>query len=628
MTMLGKSLTAAVLSAFVIASPAFEQGAANHSAQLQWQAWSDAVFADAKSRHRFVLLDLEAVWCHWCHVMDAKTYSNPRVIELLESSYIVVKADQDSRPDLSNRYEDYGWPATIVFDAEGHEIVKRRGYIAPDEMISMLQAIIDDPTPGPSVTPEPSLTLPSSPLLSDALRKRLRANYIAGYDPKYGSWGGNQKLLDWDSVEYSMVLARANHDARAAHRARWTLTEQLHLLDPAWGGVYQYSTGGNWSSPHFEKVMQMQAENLRIYSLAYAQWGDAAYLHAAREIRRYLKAFLTSPEGAFYTSQDADLIQGKHSAGYFAQTDAQRRRSGIPRVDQHRYARENGWAINALVAFYAATGDDTALEDAIRAARWILANRALPAGGFSHDAGDASGPYLGDNIAMARALLALYGATGDRQWLAHAQSAMNFMGNNFRDARGGGFLTAKTPTDRAYTPRPQRDENVLVARTANLLFHYTGGQQYQELARQAMRYLAAEPVVNYRPASSALLADLDLAGAPLHITIVGRKDDPLARSLFQAALRYPSGYKRLEWWDAREGALPNPDVQYPELKRAAAFVCTNTTCSRPIYAPAELPAQVDKLSGRPPRPTRVNPSLSRTSTLHDLMFPTFFIYYK
>jgi uncharacterized protein len=67
--------------------------------------------------------------------------------------------------------------------------------------------------------------------------------------------------------------------------------------------------------------------------------------------------------------------------------------------------------------------------------------------------------------------------------------------------------------------------------------------------------------------------------------------------LFQAALRYPYGYKRLEWWDAREGPLPNPDVQYPELKRAAAFVCTNITCSRPIYAPAELPAQVDKLSG-------------------------------
>ena len=117
-----------------------------------WLPWSDEVFAQAKSQQRFVLLDLEAVWCHWCHVMDVTTYKDAKVLALLNKKYLTVRVDQDSRPDLSNRYEDYGWPATVVFDAAGHEIVKRQGYLAPDEMASMLQAIIDDPTPGPSVT--------------------------------------------------------------------------------------------------------------------------------------------------------------------------------------------------------------------------------------------------------------------------------------------------------------------------------------------------------------------------------------------------------------------------------------------------------------------------------------------
>ena len=175
-----------------------------------------------------------------------------------------------------------------------------------------------------------------------------------------------------------MTLARLTGDAQAEHMARQTLTEQLHLLDPAWGGVYQYSMGGDWNSPHFEKIMQMQAENLRIYSLAYAQWGDPSYLHAAQEIRRYLKTFLTSPEGAFYTSQDADLIEGHHSAEYFALDDAGRRKQGVPRVDKHEYARENGWAIAGLVTLYDATGDTEVLKDATRSARWVLANRALP----------------------------------------------------------------------------------------------------------------------------------------------------------------------------------------------------------------------------------------------------------
>ncbi|MGA8222806.1 MAG: DUF255 domain-containing protein [Candidatus Acidiferrales bacterium] len=564
-------------------------------ARLRWQPWSDAAFAQAKREHRFVLLDLEAVWCHWCHVMDANTYSDPAVIKILESHYVTVKADQDSRPDLSNRYEDYGWPATVVFDGDGHEIVKRQGYLAPDEMLSMLQAIIDDPSPGPSIRPEPKLEIPANALLSAPLRDELQKNFLNGYDSKFGSWGTDQKFLDWDSVEYAMVLARRDNDGQAEHMARQTLAEQLHLLDPAWGGVYQYSTDGDWNSPHFEKIMQMQAENLRIYSLAYAWWGDLAYLHAAQEIRRYLNTFLTSPEGAFYTSQDADLIEGKHSAEYFALDDAGRRKLGIPRVDKHMYARENGWAINGLVIFYSATSDGTALDDAVRATRWVLANRALPGGGFRHGAADVAGPYLGDTIAMERAFLALYGATGDREWLRRAESAMKFINKNFQEPNGAGFVTSKAPTDHAYAPRPQRDENVTIVRAANLLSHYTGDDAYEQIARQAMRYVAAPPILYRLPASSALLADRELSSSPLHLTIVGAKSDPAARELFREALGYPSDYKRLEWWDPSEGRLPNPDVQYPQLKSAAAFVCTNRTCSPPVYRADELRAKIDRL---------------------------------
>jgi uncharacterized protein YyaL (SSP411 family) len=68
--------------------------------------------------------------------------------------------------------------------------------------------------------------------------------------------------------------------------------------------------------------------------------------------------------------------------------------------------------------------------------------------------------------------------------------------------------------------------------------------------------------------------------------------------LFQAAASYPAAYKRVEWWDTREGRLPNPDVQYPELKNPAAFVCTNNTCSAPIYKPEAVKPRVDKLTGK------------------------------
>ena len=84
--------------------------AADHSpSPLTWQPWSDDLFAQAKRERRLVLLDLEAVWCHWCHVMDVTTYRDPAVVAFLSKHYLLVRVDQDSRPDLANRYEDFGW---------------------------------------------------------------------------------------------------------------------------------------------------------------------------------------------------------------------------------------------------------------------------------------------------------------------------------------------------------------------------------------------------------------------------------------------------------------------------------------------------------------------------------------
>jgi uncharacterized protein len=504
--------------------------------------------------------------------------------------------DQDSRPDLSNRYEDYGWPATVVFDGDGHEIVKRQGYLTPEEMASMLQAIIDDPSPGPSVQPETKIQFSANPLLAADLRAGLEKEYLAGYDAKQGSWGSDQKLLDWDSVEYAMQLA-AHGDARAEGMAKQTLTAQLQLLDPVWGGVYQYSTDGVWTKPHFEKIMAMQAENLRIYADAYAQFHDPSYLKAAESIRSFLSTFLTSPEGAVFTSQDADVVEGQHSAGYFALDDKRRRAQGIPRVDQHMYARENGWAITALATLYGATSEQGALDQATRAADWVTQNRALPGGGFRHGAKDVGGPFLGDSIAMTRAYLTLYGVTGDRKWLRVAETSMQFIGRTFQSKTGAGFLTAATPTDHAYQPHPQRDENVAVARVANLLAHYTGNSAYRQMSEQAMRYLSAPAIAQRLPVASVLLADYEVGRPPLHLTVVGHKDDPTARDLFRAALQYPALYKRLEWWDTREGKLPNPDVQYPPVQKAAAYVCTERTCSPPIYSAAEIAVKVHRILG-------------------------------
>ena len=99
---------------------------------------------------------------------------------------------------------------------------------------------------------------------------------------------------------------------------------------------------------------------------------------SAKSIRRYVKNFLTSPEGVFYVSQDADLVQGEHSEDYFRLDDTARRALGVPRVDTHVYSRENGWMILALASLAQTGTDDSALQEAITAARWTVKNRSLP----------------------------------------------------------------------------------------------------------------------------------------------------------------------------------------------------------------------------------------------------------
>jgi uncharacterized protein YyaL (SSP411 family) len=570
-------------------------GRARAADAIAWQPWSDGAFAAARKEHKFVIMDLEAVWCHWCHVMDETTYKDPKVISLMGSRYIAVRVDQDSRPDLANRYEDYGWPATIVFAADGSEIARRRGYLNPAEMASMLQAVIDDPSPGPSVT---SLSNGAAGQVrpSDASADALRNRLISGYDRTVGGWSVEHRFLDADNVEYCLRAA-SRGDAEANAIARDMLRLQRQLIDPAWGGVYQYSAAGDWVHPHFEKIMSMQADSLRIYSLAASLWPDWGYQVPARDIARFLRGFLESPEGAFYTSQDADLVAGEHAAEYFSLDDRGRRARGIPRVDTHRYSRENGWAISALSALSGATGSKEALAEAVRAADWVIAHRSLPGGGFRHDEADAAGPFLGDTLYMGSAFLALYQATGDIAWLNRATSAADYIGAHFAREHEAGFATSDTTAASFPRPQPQFDESVALARFANLLGHASGRPADHAMAESALKWAMSPDIAGRRGSyiGGLLLAGEELRTDPLHVTIVGRKDDPAAQAMFAAAQRVPTTYRLLEWWDRREGGPPRGESIFPDLERSAAYLCANGACSSPIPDGAALSKRLEKV---------------------------------
>ncbi|BAO45240.1 thioredoxin family protein [Thiolapillus brandeum] len=118
--------------------------AAMAGSRVSWRDWSDEVFHQAKKENRLVLVDLSAEWCAYCRKMDATTWQDPKVLAAIVRNYIPVKVVDEQDPELAARYRDYGRPAVLILDADGKEIMRKRGYMKPQWMEWMLQAVVQE----------------------------------------------------------------------------------------------------------------------------------------------------------------------------------------------------------------------------------------------------------------------------------------------------------------------------------------------------------------------------------------------------------------------------------------------------------------------------------------------------
>jgi uncharacterized protein len=425
-----------------------------------WVAWTDEAFAQAKHERKFILLDCAAEWCHWCHVMDETTYLDPDIGRILSNRFVTIRVDIDARPDLAERYGNWGWPATIIFSPDAEEIGKFRGYLAPEELKAAL-ADIEHANPQDAAR---AAVDPPAPV--DALGwigARVTRDMDEWYDPDQGGWGRRQKAALGANVEFELRRA-ARGEASAQQRAVFSLERQRALIDPVWGGVYQYSATTNWSEPHFEKLMTYQAANLEAAARGYQATSNEMFLADARKIDSYLEKFFTSSNGTFFATQDADLNAHEKDKPfvdghtYYALDDAGRRKLGIPRIDTHVYARENGLAIAALCTLYEVTHDEAVLTRARRAADAILASHVSPDGSVWHDADRKTGPfYLADAGAFGWGLVRLAAVTDDAKYRDAVERIALAAASNFEDISSGGYFE-HTPDENAagvFTHRQQ-----------------------------------------------------------------------------------------------------------------------------------------------------------------------------
>lgn len=572
-----------------------------------WTSWSAEAFARAQSENRIILINVVASWCHWCHVMDEETYANPEVAALLSEHFVALRVDSDARPDVAERYRAWGWPATAVLTPAGQRVLELRGYQEPEAFASLLRDLVAEQDAGSLKRRPRKAKVAEIPSELDAQRRDAIAQLDHYYEASAGGWGTMQKYPFSEPLEHALWRERMHGESQWRARAAKTLAGQARLVDPVWGGMYQYSLEGDWDHPHYEKITAIQAGALASFSIGARVTGDAKWLEPAQAVRSYMNAFMRDTKGGYATSQDADFRPGHGESvpgiEYYAMTDEARRALGLPRIDTNVYTDLNGLMIRGLVELSIADDDPQALEDAVATAQRLLRTHRDADGLFRHGADDPGGGlrYLRDQAAMLWGFMALHRATDEELWLAHATTLANAMLGALQDTDTGG-LFAHTPDPAAIGVLAERrmpiEENALAARALLRLHRTAHGEDspYLEAARRALVAVAPARPDEGRIIGTYVLALEELVLPTVDITVVGPEGDRDTDALHRAALTYPEPRAHVE--------RSLPGERYPDIGKPAVYLCTANSCSAPLKDAATFAEKADavlKLS-LPPSP--------------------------
>ena len=579
------------------------------STEINWREWGDAAFAEAKAQNKPILLDIGAVWCHWCHVMDSGiagdpvhtgTYADPTVQQRIANHFIPIKVDNDRRPDINARYNMGGWPTTAFLTPDG-ETLYGETYVTPTRMAGLLDYIAhlwadnqdDIQQQIAEMREQRAASEARTPSDLDPHTTQTVLNSIRGhFDPEYGGFlsSAPAKFPHPDALRLVLEEYARTGDASLKEIAEKTLHGMADggMYDHFAGGFFRYSTDRQWAVPHFEKMLEDNAKLTSVYALAYQVLGGSYYLDVVKSAQGWLLSEMRDPEtGSFAGSQDA----GPEEA-YYGQPLAVRATLPPPYIDRTVYTGWNALMVSALVARYKATGEAEILETAKATfdfmTRWLeqTQNPALrEMAAFHHyfvqAQAEGSVGLLSDQIAVVTAALDL--AEADTSiGLAIAVEAAGYVIDTLEDkAESGFFDLTLDPNATGELARPKKDmgENAEAALALIRLSGFTEDAQYKQAAERALKLFASEYAQTGYFAASYARA-VEAARAPgLHITIVGFQSDYNTDDLQRAAWSFVAPAKTVETLDvdtAQKRGLP-ADVD----GKAYATVCVGTVCFAP-----------------------------------------------
>jgi uncharacterized protein len=323
---------AQTLNSLARASSAYLRSAMHQP--IRWHEWGEEAFAAAQRENKPMLLDIGAVWCHWCHVMDRESYDDPEIAAIVNENFIAVKVDRDERPDIDSRYQaavsavsgQGGWPLTAFLTPDGKPFYggtyfpPNDGYGRPSfrrVLLSIASAykekngdVIEQSKMVENAIAQAESLAGQSGHVSWALITVIQESALKMFDPEHGGFGRAPKFPHPSVLDLLIEQYARTPDASLKNVIVTTLEHMANggVYDQLAGGFHRYSVDEPWIVPHFEKMCYDNSELLKNYVHAYQATSSKFFADVARDIIRWMDDWLSDRDrGGFYASQDADI---------------------------------------------------------------------------------------------------------------------------------------------------------------------------------------------------------------------------------------------------------------------------------------------------------------------------------
>ena len=556
--------------------------------EIRWREWSKAAFDQAAKESKLVLLDLSAVWCHWCHVMDGTTYSDKDVADTINRSFIPVRVDIDERPDISERYNRGGFPTT-AFLSDRAESIWGATYVPPADMKRIMKSVLAAKASGEI---DRALEKTRLQYLDISKRFRPRQDIEAGaissvfedifsiYDVEFGGFGTQPKFPHPDALDLLLHEYIATGDKDLSKAVERTLDMMVEgIFDQVEGGLFRYSVTRDWRTPHYEKMLETNLGFLRNLVHASIALDSKRYADLARQDVKYILKWLRdSRNGGFYGSQEAD-------EGFYKLSPEARSKADAPPVDKRIYAGWNAEAISTLIEAGALLGEPSWIEAGLGAWKYTLENLWNPDLGLIRHMVNHKDYLFEDQVAFLHGGLAVLEVSRSEEAIRTIEALIAGVEQSFTASEGGygDIISSGDSVGELDSARRSLVANSKWARAVALFGAATHNDSLIEKAGSTLASFTIDEVESHGLFGAAFItSSRTMQHGPALVEVHGGDTVPWTNAL---------------WTAAKKAADPGTVVLLSaeeHSNRPYALICTPVGCSAQIFDPESLAGAVKR----------------------------------